>query len=189
MQNGMAQRVLIADDESSARDLWRAQLAELGLEVCAEASTGDDAVKLAEETQPDIALVDINMPGRTGLEVAKEISERANCPVVLLTGATNPDLISAAAESGVYGYLTKPVRLGDLGPMITLTMARFREFDSVRRRLETRTVLQRAKGILMDNFGLTEDEAHKKIHFAARSNNLPILKVATDVIETKNLPV
>lgn len=188
MHTGTPIRVLIVDDEQIARDLLRAQLNELGHVVCGEATNAEEALRLAEEVHPDIALVDIRMPGQTGVEVSREVSERGNCPVVLLTGVVSVDYINEAAEFGVFGYLTKPVRLGDLGPMVSLSLARFKELDSVKKRLETRTVLQRAKGILMDTYGMTEDEAHKKIHFAARSSNTPVIKIATEVIETKKMP-
>lgn len=181
-------RVLIADDEDIARQTLRAQIETIGHQVIAEATDGEQAIQLAVDSQPDIALVDVRMPVKDGIDAAKGIAEKAKCPVVLLTGHSEEDVIERAVRVGVFGYLTKPVRLADLKPIVELCVARHRDLSDVERRLESRTLIQRAKGILMDEFGLTEDQAHKKIHFAARNHNRQMQEIAADVIESHQLP-
>ncbi len=188
MQNGATIRILIADDEQEARDAVRAQVEQIGHTVAAEAGDGAEAAELAALHKPDLALIDIRMPKQDGIEAARQIIEQTGCPVILLTGHTDEDLIREAADVGVYGYLTKPVRLADLQPIIEVSLARHRDLTVAKRRLEATKIIQRAKGILMDQYGLSEEEAHKKIHFAARSNNRQMQDVADEVIQTRKLP-
>lgn len=188
-------RVLIADDDDDVRSLLRAQIERLGHEVVGEASNGEEAIRLAEETQPEMAILDIRMPGTDGIDAANAILDRAPCPVIFLTGYAEEELVSRAGEAGAFYYLIKPFRSEDLAPAMTLSAARFRQMqekekalDRARQDLEARKLVERAKGMLMDQHGLTEQEAFKKIHFAARNSNRPMAAVAMEVLESGQLP-
>lgn len=188
-------RVLIADDDEAVRSLLRAQIERLGHEVVGEASDGRKAVELAETLRPDMAILDIRMPGHDGIDAANEILDKAPCPVIFLTGYAEEDLVSRAGEAGAFYYLMKPFRAEDLAPAMTLSAARFRQMqekerllDQARHDLEERKLVERAKGILMDQHGLTEQEAFRKIHFAARNSNRPMAAVAVEVLESGRVP-
>ncbi len=188
-------RVLIADDDEQVRGLLRIQIERLGHEVVAEASNGADAVKLAQENKPDMAILDIRMPVTDGIDAANEILDKAPCPVIFLTGYAEEELVSRAGEAGAFYYLMKPFRSEDLAPAMTLSAARFRQMQEkerlltqAREDLESRKTIERAKGILMDQHGLTEQEAFRKIHFAARNTNRPMAAVAVEVLESGRVP-
>lgn len=181
-------RILIADDEEQARSAVRAQIESIGHEVIGEATNGEEALALAQKLLPDCVVMDIRMPKMDGITAAKTISDAVHCPVLLLTAFTNDELSLQAAESGAYYYLTKPAKISDLRSAIQVCIARFKELQQVRKRLESKTLIQRAKGILMDEFGLKEQEAHAKIHFTARNRNLTMEEVAKAIIEKKKMP-
>ena len=188
-------RVLIADDDEQVRGLLRLQIERLGHEVVAEASNGADAVRLAQENSPDMAILDIRMPVTDGIDAANEILDKAPCPVIFLTGYAEEELVSRAGEAGAFYYLMKPFRSEDLAPAMTLSAARFRQMQEkerlltqAREDLEARKTIERAKGMLMDQHGLTEKEAFRKIHFAARNTNRPMAAVAVEVLESGRVP-
>ncbi len=182
-------RILIAEDEELTRVMVRTQLEQLGYEVVGEAETGEDAVRLALQTRPDVVILDIRMPVMDGIEAARQIVAQHPCAVVFLTAYTEEELIAQATQVGAYGYLLKPFRKQELAPAITLALARFREMQAKDREvrelqeaLETRKLIERAKGILMDRLGLSEAEAFRRIHFMARNQNKTMKEIAQSVI-------
>ncbi len=181
-------RVLIADDEAAASDALRLQIESLGHEVVGVASDGQEAIDLAVQLTPDLAILDIRMPEMDGITAGKLLMEQVDCPVMLLTGFSDEEKVSRAVDAGAFYYLTKPVRLADLQPGVEVAIARFKDKQSVERRLEARTIIDRAKGILIDQFGYKEQEAHKKIHFLARNNNRTMADVSKVIIETGQVP-
>ena len=181
-------KILIADDEPAASDALRLQIESLGHQVIAIALNGQQAVDLAVETKPDLAVLDIRMPDLDGITAGKMLMEQADCPVMLLTGFSDEEKVSRAVETGAFYYLTKPVRISDLQPGIEVSVARFRDKQHVERRLAARTLIDRAKGILIDQHGMKEQEAHNRIHFVARNNNRTMSEVAESIIETGQIP-
>ncbi|MCS7220933.1 MAG: response regulator [Anaerolineae bacterium] len=182
-------RVVIADDESLIRMDLREMLNNLGYLVIGEVGDGRSAVNLARELKPDIVIMDIKMPDMDGIQAAKILTEERIAPVLLLSAYSQQDLIERAREAGVIGYLVKPVRESDLAPAIEVALARFREFMEMQKQvanlqdaLETRKLVDRAKGILMDRQGLTEAEAFRKIQKMSMNNRKPMKEVAWAII-------
>ena len=186
-------RILIADDEALTRMGLRAMLRELGHTVVGAAADGITALKLACEEQPDLAVLDIKMPGMDGLAVAKAIAEQCSLPVVMLTAYSERDLVQrAAATETVQAYLVKPIREGDLAPAIELATARFAEWQALRQEaasrqeaLATREVVDRAKRVLMDQGGLSEREAFLEIQHRARRSRRTMREVAKEVLSSQ----
>jgi AmiR/NasT family two-component response regulator len=182
-------RVIIVDDESIIRMDLREMLTNLGYLVVGEAGDGHSAVNLARELKPDVAIFDIKMPGMDGIEAARILTEEKIAPVVLLTAYSQRDLVERAKEAGVVGYITKPMRESDLTPAIEVAMARFSEFRALEKEvgdlkqtLETRKLVDRAKGVLMDTQGLTEAEAFRKIQKMSMNKRRPMKDVAEAII-------
>src|SRR5947199_5808558 len=150
-----AMRVLIAEDETIIRLDLRALLEKAGLEVCAEARDGAEAVELARSEQPDLAIMDVKMPRLDGIEAARRILDERPIPIVMLTAYGQQELVSRAVEAGVFGYLVKPFRESDLLPALRTARARHDELaaireqaDSLAEALAARKVIERAKGLL-----------------------------------------
>lgn len=182
-------RVLIADDESIRLLSLAAQLAALGHRVVAEATQGDEAVRLAAEHRPDLAILDIKMPVMDGIEAAERITQAQPIPIILVTAYSEAQLVERAARANIAAYLMKPVAEDDLLPAITLALARFREFESLRREvadlrdaLDARKVVEKAKGILMRRLSLTEDEAFRRLQKQSQDTNRKLAEVAEAVV-------
>ncbi|MGH2519849.1 MAG: ANTAR domain-containing response regulator, partial [Chloroflexota bacterium] len=163
-------RVVIADDESVIRMDLKEMLASLGYLVVGEAGDGETAVNLARELHPDLVIMDIKMPGVDGIQAAGILTEEHIAPVLLLTAFSQQELVENAKAAGVVGYIVKPFRDSELVPAIEVALARFREFrvleaeiGDLKETLETRKLIERAKGILMDDQGLKEADAFRKI--------------------------
>ena len=186
----MAQtRVIIADDESIIRMDLKEMLTSLGYLVVGEAGDGVSAVNLARELKPDLVIMDIKMPDLDGIAAAKILTEERIAPVVLLSAYSQQDLVQRAREAGVTAYLVKPIRESDLPPAIEIALARYQEFlevqkqvDDLSEALETRKLVDRAKGILMDRQGLSEAEAFRKIQKMSMNNRKPMKEVAWAII-------
>lgn len=182
-------RIIIADDESLIRMDLREMLTNLGYLVIDEAGDGRKAVELARSLKPDIVLMDIKMPEMDGIEAAKILTEEKIAPVLLLSAYSQQELVQRAQEAGVAGYLVKPFRESDLTPAIEVALARFSEFrtierelDDVSEALETRKLVDRAKGILMETKSLNESEAFRRIQKMSMDNRKPMKTVAEAII-------
>ncbi len=182
-------RVIIADDEALIRMDLREMLTHLGYLVVGEVADGRSAINQSRELRPDIVIMDIKMPDMDGIEAAKVLTEEKVAPVVLLSAYSQRELVDRAREAGVTAYLVKPYREEDLTPAIEVALARFREFQELEKQvtdlqqaLETRKLVDRAKGILMDKQGLTEAEAFRKIQKMSMDNRKPMKDVAEAII-------
>ncbi len=182
-------RVIIADDESIVRMDLKEMLTNLNYLVVGEVGDGKSAVNLARELKPDVILMDIKMPDMDGIEAAKILTEEQIAPVVLLTAFSQKELVDRAKEAGVVGYLVKPFREADLLPAIEVALARFDEFKQVHQEvqdlqnaLETRKLVDRAKGILMDVQSLDEGEAFRRIQKMSMNTRKPMKEVAEAII-------
>jgi response regulator NasT len=182
-------RVLIADDESVIRMDLREMLTEAGYEVAAEAGSGDEALAAARAHRPDIAVVDIKMPGMDGIDAARAMIEEGICPVVLLTAYGQPELLARAKEAGVFGYVTKPFEERDLLPAIEIARSRYDEVTGLKQQvgdlqqaIETRKLVERAKGILMETQGLTEKQAFRRIQQESMNRRKSMREIAEAVI-------
>ena len=182
-------RVIIADDESLIRMDLREMLTNLGYLVVGEVADGRSAVNQARELRPDVVVMDIKMPDMDGIEAAKILTEERVAPVVLLSAYSQRELVERAREAGVVAYLVKPFREEELAPAIEVALARFAEFKDLEKQvadlqqaLETRKLVDRAKGILMDKQGLTESEAFRKIQKMSMNNRKAMKEVAEAII-------
>jgi AmiR/NasT family two-component response regulator len=181
--------VIVADDESVIRMDLREMLTNLGYLVIGEVGDGRSAVNLARELKPDVVVMDIKMPDMDGIDAAKILTEERIAPVLLLTAYSQQELIERAKAAGVVGYIIKPFRESDLAPAIEVAVARFAEFRALEKEvgdlklaLETRKLVDRAKGILMDTQGLTEAEAFRKIQKMSMNTRKPMKEVAEAII-------
>ena len=182
-------RVVVADDESVIRADLREMLANLGYLVVGEVGDGQSAVNLARELKPDVVIMDIKMPDLDGIEAARILTQEKVAPVILLTAYSQRDLVDRAKEAGVVGYLVKPFREQEIVPAIDIAIARFGEFrelekevGNLRETLETRKLVDRAKGILMDQQGLTEAEAFRKIQKMSMNTRKPMKEIAEAIV-------
>jgi AmiR/NasT family two-component response regulator len=182
-------RVIIADDESVIRMDLREMLTNLGYLVIGEVGDGRSAVNLARELRPDVVIMDIKMPDMDGIDAAKVLTEERISPVLLLTAYSQQELIERAKDAGVVGYIVKPFRESDLSPAIEVAVARFAEFRALEKEvgdlklaLETRKLVDRAKGILMDSQAITEAEAFRKIQKMSMNTRKPMKEVAEAII-------
>lgn len=182
-------RVVIADDESLIRMDLREMLTNLGYLVVGEVADGRSAVNQARELRPDVVIMDVKMPDMDGIEAAKVLTEERIAPVVLLSAYSQRDLVQRAREAGVVAYLVKPYREEELTPAIEVALARFAEFKDLQKQvadlteaLETRKLVDRAKGILMDKQGLSEAEAFRKIQKMSMDNRKAMKEVADAII-------
>ena len=184
-------RILVAEDETIIRLDLRELLERAGFDVCAEAKDGVEAVELARSEQPDLAVLDVKMPRLDGIEAARRILDERPIPIVMLTAYGQEELVSRAIEAGVFGYLVKPFREQDLLPAIRTARARHEELaalreqaDSLAEALASRKSIERAKGLLMEREGLTEQEAFARLRKASQVSGRPMKVVAEAVVAT-----
>jgi two-component system, response regulator PdtaR len=184
-------RILVAEDETIIRLDLRTTLEQAGFAVCAEARNGEEAVELARTEKPDLAILDVKMPRLDGIEAARRILAERPIPIVMVTAFDQEELVSRAVEAGVFGYLVKPFRESDLLPAIRAARARHAELEALREEaeslteaLETRKVVERAKGLLMEREGLSEQDAFARLRRASQSSNRPMKVVAEAVVAT-----
>jgi len=188
-------RVVIAEDEAIIRLDLKELLEEEGYEVVGETGRGDEAIELVRQTRPDIAILDIKMPGMDGLSAARHISSERLAAVLVLTAFSQRDLIDQAREAGALAYLVKPFQKSDLIPAIEMALGRHAELASLERdvgdlaeRLEARKLTDRAKGILQDQHGLSEQESWRFLQTQAMSQRVKMEEVARQVIEGELTP-
>ena len=184
-----ALRVVVAEDEALIRMDVVATLQEAGYEVVGEAGDGEEAVRLAIELVPDLMIMDIKMPKLDGISAAEKISE-LKIPVVLLTAFSQADLVKRAADAGAMAYVTKPFKPSDLLPAIQIALSRSEELFALEteiadlnERLETRKLMDRAKGLLQSKMRLSEPEAFRWIQKASMDRRLSMSQVAKAVLE------
>ncbi len=187
-------RVVIADDESIIRLDLGEMLTNLGYEVVGEGSDGAIAVELAHRLRPDLVIMDIKMPGMDGIAAAHELTRARIAPVLLLTAYSEQHLVERAREAGVIAYLVKPFREAELLPSIEIALARFAEFQTVEQEvsslkeaLETRKLIEQAKGILMETQGIKESEAFHRIRKASMDTRKSMREIAEAILLTHQL--
>jgi response regulator NasT len=190
-----SRRVLIAEDEALIRLDLAEMLRDEGYEVVGEAGDGQEAVELAEQLRPDLVIMDVKVPRRDGIDAAAEIAGKRIAPIVVLTAFSQRDLVEKARDAGAMAYLVKPFSISDLIPAIEVAVSRFAEIAELERevanlsdRLETRKLVERAKGLLQANQGMTEPEAFKWIQRAAMDRRTTMKRVAEVVLETLDTP-
>ena len=188
--DGAGRRVVIAEDEALIRLDLREMLREEGFDVVGEAADGEQAVALANELLPDVVICDIKMPKMDGIAAAAQITEARIAPVVMLTAFSQRDLVERARDAGAMAYLVKPFQKRDLLPAIEMAVSRFSELQlleaevaDLNERLETRKVLDRAKGVLTESLGLSEPDAFRWIQKTAMDLRLSMKEVAVGVVE------
>jgi len=191
MTSSQRTRIIIADDESLIRRDLREMLTDQGYLIIGEASDGHTAVEMARKLKPDLVIMDIRFEGDDfdGIDAARILTEEDIAPVLLLSAYSQRDLVDRAREAGVVGYLVKPFSEADLPPAIETALERFREFRAIkkeardlRRTLETRKAVDRAKGLLMDKEGMSEAEAFRRIQKLSMDSRKPMRVVAEAII-------
>jgi response regulator NasT len=185
-----ATRVVIAEDEAIIRLDLKQLLEEEGYDVVGETGRGDEAIELVRELRPDLAILDIKMPGLDGLSAARHVAGERMAAVLILTAFSQRDLVEQARDAGALAYLVKPFQKSDLIPAIEIALGRFAELSALEReiadlhdRLEARKVVDRAKGVLMDDGGLTEQAAWRFLQQQAMANRVKIADVARRVVD------
>jgi response regulator NasT len=185
-----AHRVLIAEDEALIRLDLKEMLEEEGYEVVGEAGDGETAVSLAEQLRPDLVILDVKMPVMDGIAAAERIAGARVAPVVILTAFSQRDLVERARAAGAMAYLVKPFQKKDLLPTIEMAASRFAEIVALEHevsdladRLETRKLVERAKGVLMEKQGMSEPEAFRWIQRTAMDRRTSMKMVAAAVLE------
>ena len=191
---GRKRRVLIADDESIIRLDLGEMLTNLGYEVVGEVGDGGAAVELALRLRPDLVIMDIKMPGMDGIAAARELTRERVAPVLLLTAYSERELVERAKEAGVVAYLVKPFREAELMPAIEIALSRFAEFQLVEKEvhslkdaLETRKLVEQAKGVLLETHGLKEAEAFHRIRKASMDTRKSMREIAEAILLTHQL--
>lgn len=185
----MSTRIVIAEDEAIIRLDLRETLEDEGYQVVGDCGRGDEAVELVRSHKPDVAILDIKMPGMSGLEAALLISNEKICPVVMLTAFSQREIIEQARDAGALAYLVKPFQKADLVPAIELAIARFGEMraltgevEALGAQLEVRKLVDRAKGILIDKYRMTENDSFSYIQKMAMSERTRMGDIAGRII-------
>ena len=182
-------RVVLAEDEAIIRLDLKETLVDEGYEVVGDTGRGDHAVELVAELEPDVVILDIKMPGLDGIEAASRIAESHDAAVVILTAFSQRDLIDRAVEAGALAYLVKPFQRSELVPAVEVARARHREMraltdqaQTLSDRLEARKIIDRAKGVLIDEVGMVEEDAYRFLQTSAMSGRRTMADVARAVI-------
>jgi response regulator NasT len=179
-------KVAILDDHERSRAALRAAIWAAGGEVVGEAVRCADAVALVRRAGPDVVVCAAGLPDGDGVQTAAQLTA-ADCPVVLVTSHTDGAVVERAREAGIMAYLLKPLRPAELAPALDLAVARFAETRRLKQSLEGRKLIERAKGALMARFGLTEDEAFKRLRRAAMDSRTPMVEVARALLVSESV--
>ncbi|MBS1706721.1 MAG: response regulator [Armatimonadetes bacterium] len=187
-------RILIADDDPIILLDLKQMLESLDYEVVGEAGDGQQAVQLARDVQPDVCVFDVKMPVQDGIDAASIVISEGIAPVVLLTAYSDRELIDRAKDAGVFGYLVKPFKPSDLPPAVEVARSRFdqnqqltKEIDNLEQRLEARKLIDRAKGILMEEHSINESEAYRRIQIQSMNARKSMREVAEAIILAKSV--
>lgn len=187
-------RLVIADDESIIRMNLKETLVGLGYLVVGEAGDGVSVINLARELRPDLVVMDIKMPKLDGIAAAKVLTEEKIAPVLLLTAYSDRELVDRAREAGVVNYIVKPFRDAELLPAIEIALSRYNEFVEMDKKIgdlqesiETRKLVERAKGVLMDTQGLKEQEAFRKIQQLSMNTRKSMKEIAQAILLTAQI--
>ena len=190
MSAGRGLRIVIADDEAVIRLGLRAMLEDQGYRVVGEAADGKRALDLVQKLEPDLVFLDIKMPGVDGLQAARRLLAERAVPVIILTAYADRAFVDQAKEAGALAYLVKPVRESDLAPAVEMAMGRFREIQALREEigsleetLETRKLVERAKGVLMRREGLDEAAAFARLQKQARDTRTTMKEIAQGILD------
>lgn len=182
-------RIVIADDEAIIRLGLKTMLEQMGHEVVGVAADGLGALEMVRAHQPDLVILDVRMPRLDGLDAAEAIVAERPLPIVILTAYSDRELVERARGLAVHGYLVKPIRPSELGPVLEIALSRFEEAQSLRREaadlreaLETRQIVERAKHALMDRQGLREEEAFRALQAQARRERRSMREVGEQVL-------
>jgi response regulator NasT len=186
--------ILVADDEHLVASGIAGHLTELGYHVIGPASDGEEAIKLCRAVRPDLALLDIRMPVRDGIEAAEEIFSQLGIPVIILSAYSDPDYVEGARSGGVFGYLLKPVTQDQLRVAISVAWARYLGFmeqsdqiHTLKERLEHRKTIEQAKWVIVKRKGVDEPGAMRLLQRQARNNRRSLIEVARSVLENVDL--
>ncbi|HET9981106.1 MAG TPA: response regulator [Ktedonobacterales bacterium] len=192
----MPTRIILAEDDAVIRMDLKEELERQGYLVVGQVGDGQSAVNLARELRPDLVIMDIRMPEMDGIAAAEVLTREKLAPVLLLTAYSEDNLIERARNAGVVHYVTKPWRQSDLKPAIEIALSRFQEFRAIESKvkdleqsLETRKYVERAKGVLMDKYKLTEQEAFRRIQKLSMNNRKSMREVAEAILLTEELNV
>lgn len=187
-------RIMVVDDESIIRMDLKEMLIESGYDVVAEANSGDLAIELAAKHRPDLIIMDVKMPGMSGMKASKIIRQAFDIPVMLLTAYSRGELIEEAKMSSVVGYLVKPISKRNLIPAIEIAFANLQRYESVNNKnkellhqIEDQKKIRQATGILMDHYHLSEEEAYRQLQLFSMTNHQKMKEVAEHVILYKKL--
>ncbi|MFQ5480212.1 MAG: ANTAR domain-containing response regulator [Thermodesulfobacteriota bacterium] len=188
------QRVLIAEDNEKTRAFLAGQLELLGYSVVGSVANGREAVELTEKLDPGLIIMDIKMPEMDGVEAARAISAKKPVPIILITGISSNEVPEKVVDAGVFAYLLKPVTKKQLDPAIRIALSRFKEFQGLKdevhdlkEAMETRKLIERAKGILMKRCTITEDDAFKVLQRYSQKENKKMRDVAESIISASNI--
>jgi AmiR/NasT family two-component response regulator len=184
-----AYRVLIVDDEPVIRLDLRTMLEAMGHEVVGEADNGVDALQLARTLQPDLVIADLMMPEMDGIELSRRLAKERIAPVLVLTAYSEPEMVMGADRAGVLGYLVKPFREADLAPAIQVAISRYRELRALEtqnlnlaQEMQARRRIGRAKRVLMQQLGIAEEDAFRRLQQTAEQTGKPLAEVAEAVL-------
>jgi response regulator NasT len=188
-------RVLIIDDHAPSRAALAETVTAQGGQVLANGSRVEDVLRLVALHRPDVTVLAVGLPDGDGLEAARRITESCPCALVLLTSRTDPDVAARAAQAGVLGFLAKPLRHEELGPALDLAVSRFRDLETarrenleLRRKLEARKLVDRAKALLIQRLGLSEPEAYRRLQKTAMDTRRTMGDVAQALLLSEEFP-
>jgi response regulator NasT len=187
-------RVLVVEDEGLVAAGLKGQLEDIGHQVMGLAKDGEEAVRLASKLQPDLIMMDIRIPGKDGIEAARAILAQEAVPIVFLTAYPDEDFVRRAGDAGAMAYLLKPVNESTLRSTIEVALARFTELDTLRREvvdlkeaLETRKLVEKAKGVLMKRVQLSEAEAFRRMQQKSRTTRTSLKVIASTIVQADDL--
>jgi two-component system, response regulator PdtaR len=189
-----APEIIVVEDETLVAMSIISQLREIGYNIVGDATDGIEAIEACKKLKPDLVIMDINLPRLNGIQAAKIIKDRFQIPVVIVSGYSDEKLIQGAAEAGVFSYLVKPVTKHNLAPAIEVALKNYDEYSKVseesqrlKRNLEERKLVERAKGILMQQKKLTEEESMRKLQQLSNDKNIKLVEIAKKIIEANEL--